>query len=322
VTRQSRDFVSIVLPAHNEADNILPMYRAITQVVAKDAVKLELIFVDDGSNDRTALVVEELASQDERVRLITFTRNFGHQAALLAGLEAARGDAVITMDCDLQHPPSLIPDMIRAWQNGIAVVQMIRDETSGISFAKRLTSALFYRVIATLSDTSMVPGGADFQLLDRSVLNALLSFEDRHPFLRGMTAWLGYPCTRLHYVAPPRINGRSAYSYRRMINLAVDAITAFSTVPLRVAFYTGCLSGVLALVYLSFITYRLIVGDVVDGWVSLMVVLLFLGTAQLMTLGIIGEYIGRIYDQTLQRPRYVTARRTAPATVVRSKHRP
>ena len=305
MTSENRALLSIVLPAHNEAQNVVPMYHAITQAVATSRIDLELVFVDDGSSDGTADVIDELASRDPRIRLIAFTRNFGHQAALLAGLEAARGDAVITMDCDLQHPPALIPAMIDAWRGGTSVVQMIRDETGGITWVKRLTSALFYRAFASLSATSIVQGGADFQLVDRSVLDTLLGFEDRHPFLRGMTAWMGYPSTKLHYVAPPRLNGTSTYSYRRMINFAVDAITAFSTAPLRAAFYTGCLSGLLALIYLCFISYRYFTGEVVDGWVSLMVVLLFLGTAQLMTLGIIGEYVGRIYNQTLRRPRYV-----------------
>jgi glycosyltransferase involved in cell wall biosynthesis len=302
---KTKNRLSVVVPAHNEATNIAAMHAAVSAAVTDLGVDLELIFVDDGSRDATAQCVVEAANRDPRIRLIALTRNFGHQAALLAGLTAATGDAVITMDCDLQHPPSLIPQMVAAWRAGNAVVQMVRDETLDASPAKRIMSSYFYRLMNLLSDTAITPGAADFQLLDRTPLDALLSLGDHRPFLRGMVSWLGFPTSYLRYVAAARASGSSTYTWRRMTTLAVDAITAFSVKPLRIAFYVGCASAILSVFYLAFIFSQLVAGRTVEGWTSLMVVLLFLGAAQLVTLGIIGEYIGRIYDQTRGRPRYL-----------------
>lgn len=302
-----RRILSIVLPAYNEAGNIDLIHQALVQALASSGLDLDIIFVDDGSSDHTARVTLALAQRDPRVRLLSLTRNFGHQAALLAGLEVARGDAIITMDCDMQHPPDLLPAMIAEWRNGALVVQTVRQETMEIGPVKRLTSDFFYRVMSFLSATKLTSGAADFKLYDRRALDQLLQFQDYHLFIRGMTAWMGFRTAEIPYRAAARAHGVSSYSLRRMIALATDAITAFSTAPLRTAFYTGCVSAILALVYLVYIAFNLFTGRVVEGWVSLMVVLLFLGTAQLITLGVIGEYIGRIYHQTLRRPRYVVA---------------
>jgi polyisoprenyl-phosphate glycosyltransferase len=297
--------LSIVIPAYNEASNVQSMHAAIDSAVQGLGVDLEIIFVDDGSRDATAQRVGELAAKDARVKLISFTRNFGHQAALTAGLEAASGDAVITMDCDLQHPPGLIPEMVSAWRAGNEIVQMVRDETLDAGLGKRTMSRYFYRLMNLVSETPITPGAADFQLLDRAALNALLSLGDRRPFLRGMVSWLGFPTAVLHYTAAARASGSSAYTWRKMVSMAVDAITAFSIKPLRLAFYIGWLSALLSLLYLVYIVRELLAGHTVEGWTSLMVVLLFLGASQLVTLGIVGEYVGRIYDQTRGRPRYI-----------------
>jgi dolichol-phosphate mannosyltransferase len=297
--------LSVVVPAHNEEANIAAMYAAIVSAVTNLDIDLEILFVDDGSRDTTATCIAKLAAADPRAKSIVFTRNFGHQAALLAGLQAATGDAVITMDCDLQHPPQLIPQMLSTWRAGHEVVQMVRDETMNAGFVKRTMSRNFYRLMNLLSDTPVTPGAADFQLLDRSALDALLRLGDHRPFLRGMVSWLGFRTAALHYVAAARAGGTSSYTWRRMISMAVDAITAFSVKPLRLAFYIGCLSAVLSLLYLIYIFRQLLAGQTVEGWTSLMVVLLFLGASQLVTLGIIGEYVGRIYDQTRGRPRYI-----------------
>ena len=243
------NLLSIVVPAHNEEANVATLHAALCAVASKTAMDVEIIFVDDGSTDQTRQRIAAIQARDERVRLVALTRNFGHQAALLAGLEQARGDAVISMDCDLQHPPSLIPQMIAAWQSGASVVETIRDETEGASWGKRITSRLFYRFINMLSDTPITPGAADFRLLDRKPLNDLLRLRDQRLFLRGMVAWLGYPHASLHYVAGARVAGRSSYSLRRMISFAVDAITAFSAKPLRVAFYVGVIAALLTLCY-------------------------------------------------------------------------
>jgi glycosyltransferase involved in cell wall biosynthesis len=297
--------LSVILPAHNEAANVAAMHAAINAAARNLGLELEMIFVDDGSSDATVECISRLGSQDKQVRLIAFTRNFGHQAALIAGLKAATGDAIITMDCDLQHPPELIPEMVSAWRAGYEVVQMVRDETVDIAPMKRIMSRNFYRLLNLLSDTPITPGAADFQLLDRVALDALLDLGDHRPFLRGMISWLGFPKTSLHYMAGARAGGSSSYTWRKMLSMAVDAVTAFSVKPLRLAFYIGCLSALLSVIYLIYIFSELLAGHTVEGWTSLMVVLLFLGASQLVTLGIIGEYVGRIYDQTRGRPRYV-----------------
>ncbi len=306
----TRPLLSIVIPARNEEENIAKMHAALCTVTEALAVELEIVFVDDGSQDATRERIAGVQKSDPRVKLVILTRNFGHQAALLAGMEASHGDAVLTLDCDLQHPPSLIPDMVAAWQSGVAVVETIRDNTEDASRFKKLSSRLFYRFMNALSESPITAGAADFRLLDRAALNDLLRLPDQRPFIRGMVAWLGHPHTALHYVAGARSGGRSSYSLKKMISLAIDAITAFSAKPLRVAFHVGLIASVLTLVYLTLIIWRWARGEVVEGWTSLMVVVLFLGATQLITLGILGEYIGRIYDQTRGRPRYLTVSET------------
>jgi len=293
------------VPARNEGANIDNLYAALLDATSHTSMDLEIIFVVDDSTDDTCLRVAALRARDKRVRLVSLTRSFGHQAALLAGLQRARGSAVISMDCDLQHPPALIPDMVAAWRAGALVVETIRDDTLDAGWRKRITSRLFYRFMNMLSSTPITPGAADFRLLDRRPLNDLLRLRDQRLFLRGMIAWLGYPCASLHYVAGARAAGRSSYSTRKLIVLAADAITAFSAKPLRAAFYVGVVTSLLALCYVALIAYRWSQGEIVQGWTSLMLAVLFLGATQLMTLGIVGEYIGRIYDQTRGRPRYL-----------------
>jgi dolichol-phosphate mannosyltransferase len=305
VTRAVKSLLSVVAPAFNEEDNVGILYRAILKEVAPCEVDLQIVLVDDGSRDSTRDRIAALAAHDSRVTLVALTRNFGHQAALLAGLQAAEGDAVITMDCDMQHPPACIPAMVAAWREGYQVVQMIRSETLDASWAKRLFSHAFYRMINLLSETRVLAGAADFQLLDRVALDGLLRLGDHRPFLRGMVAWLGYRRTAITYVAPARLHGKSSYSWTRMIRLAVDALTAFSSKPLRLAFYTGMAVMSLCLIYLVFIAWSVFTGSVVEGWTSLMVALLLLSAVQLLTIGIMGEYIGRIYDQTRNRPRFL-----------------
>jgi dolichol-phosphate mannosyltransferase len=223
----------------------------------------------------------------------------------MAGLEMARGDAIVTMDCDLQHPPTLLPQMVEAWQKGYKVVQTIREETTDASRGKRITSRVFYRLMQALSDTPITPGAADFQLLDRAALRDLLRLSDSRPFLRGMVSWIGHPRIAIPYKANARQHGTSSYTWNRMFLLAVDAITAFSTKPLRLAFYAAFFSSVMMMIYLVYIAVKFVQGEVLQGWTSLAFVILIFGTIQLITLGIMGEYIGRIYEQARNRPRYL-----------------
>jgi len=299
--------LSVVVPAFNEEPNVPKIYQRIRAALAGE--RYELIFVDDGSADRTADRIRELRAADPSVRLIRFGRNFGHQAALSAGLEAARGAAVITLDCDLQHPPELLPRMLAAWRQGAKIVQMVRVGSEGAGWYKDLTAKLFYGLINLVSETPVVPGAADFQLLDREVIDALLLFRDRQPFLRGLVSWLGFDATQIEYTPHARVDGRSSYSQRRMLGLCVHALTGLSSKPLRASFYLGLSTAVFCLIYSVFALVALAEGKTLPGWTSVIVAVAFLGAVQLVSVGILGEYIGRIYEQTRGTPRYVVVER-------------
>jgi glycosyltransferase involved in cell wall biosynthesis len=302
--------ISVVVPAFNEERNIPRMYQAVRDALAGE--NYELIFVDDGSRDASAERIRELRAADPAVRLLRFGRNFGQQAALTAGMEAARGAAVITLDCDLQHPPDLLPKMLAAWRQGSRVVQMIRMGTVGGGWFKDVTSRLFYLFINLVSETPVVPRAGEYQLLDREVVVNLLRFRDRQPFLRGLVSWLGYESTRLEYTPNLRTEGHSAYNGRRMLRLSVQAITGLSSKPLRAAFYVGMVTAIFCLIYAAFAVGALVEGETLPGWTSVIVAVTFLGAVQLVSVGILGEYIGRIYEQTRGIPRYVIVERDDP----------
>jgi len=305
------DAVSIVIPAYNEESNVRAIFERIQRCLPPGEW-LEMIFVDDGSSDGTARCVRELRAQSRKVRLVRFGRNFGHQAALLAGLEAARGAAVITLDCDLQHPPELLPQMVRAWRSGAPVVRMVRLQTQGAGLLKRITSRLFYRFINLLSEAPVVNGAADYQLLDRRVVIGLLRFRDRQPFLRGLVAWLGFPSVQLEYAAPPRSGGKSGYSFRKMLCLSAQAITGVSSAPLRLSFWMGLVTACGCLAFSVYAVAQFVIGRTVQGWTSVMVILTFLGAVQLVSVGVLGEYIGRIFEQTRGMPRFVVVESDEP----------
>jgi glycosyltransferase involved in cell wall biosynthesis len=304
--------ISIVIPAHNEERNVLAIFSAIQSSVPEDIC--EIIFVDDGSSDTTAEAVRSLRARESLVRLIRFGRNFGQQSALLAGLEAARGAAVITLDCDLQHPPELLPDMVQAWRNGSKVVQMVRIETADASLFKTYTSRAFYRIVNLLSETQVVSGAADFQLLDRVVVDAVLQFKDRYPFVRGLVSWLGFPAMKIEYTAPKRQAGATGYTRRKMLSLSLQAVMGLSSKPLRFSFYFGLLTAVLCVLYAMFAIVALIAGKTVPGWTSVIVMVTFLGAVQLVSIGIVGEYLARVYDQSRGVPRYVVVEMDEAAT--------
>jgi dolichol-phosphate mannosyltransferase len=299
--------ISVVVPAFNEERNIGKIYAAVRAAMANE--NFELILVDDGSSDGTAARIRELRSADGAIRMIRFGRNFGQQAALAAGMESARGAAIITLDCDLQHPPELLPQMLAAWRKGARIVQMIRVGSAGGGAFKDLTSRLFYRFINFVSDTPVVPGAADYQLLDREVVKSLLLFRDRQPFLRGLVSWLGYDATRIEYTPHARMEGHSSYDRRRMLRLSLQAITGLSSKPLRASFYVGIVTAVFCLIYGAFALVALAQGKTLPGWTSVIVAVSFLGAVQLVSVGILGEYIGRIYEQTRGTPRYVIVER-------------
>jgi dolichol-phosphate mannosyltransferase len=302
--------ISVVVPAFNEEPNIPGIYQGILAAMAGE--RFELIFVDDGSSDHTAARIRELRAADPAVRLIRFGRNFGHQAALAAGLESARGAAAITLDCDLQHPPELLPQMLAAWRQGAKIVQMVRVGSEGAGWYKDFTSRLFYGLINLVSETPVVRGAADFQLLDRDVIVSLLRFRDRQPFLRGLVSWLGFDSTRIEYTPRARRDGHSSYSFRRMLRLSLHALTGLSSKPLRASFYLGLITAVFCLIYSAFAVAALAEGKTLPGWTSVIVAVAFLGAVQLVSVGILGEYIGRIYEQTRCTPRYVIVERDEP----------
>ena len=306
MTAPPPDF-SIVLPAHNEAENIAPLCAALHTVLSSLG-SAEIILVDDGSTDGTLAAIRAAAANDPAVRYVAFTRNFGHEAALRAGLRQARGRAVIVMDSDFEHPPELIPDLVRQWQGGFKVVAAQRMDDEAVPQFKRATSRLYYRLLGALGDVHLEPGSADYLLLDRVVVDAVNAFEDHDLFLRGLVRWLGYPLASVTYRQGKRRHGTSKYSLGRMVELAVTGIAAHSVRPLRFAVWLSLgfvLVGALLVIY-SIISF-LFIQHTVAGWSSIMAAIAILGAAQLLVLGIIGEYVGRILRETRKRPSYVVA---------------
>ncbi|HEX6987597.1 MAG TPA: glycosyltransferase family 2 protein, partial [Planctomycetaceae bacterium] len=270
-----------------------------------DGLRHRIVYVDDGSSDGTADALREIALSDPAVTVLSLSRNFGHQAALSAGLEFVDADAVVMMDGDLQHPPALIPDMVRLWREGFDVVSAVRQHTADAGPFKRWTSDGFYRVFNRLSETQLVTGAADFCLLSRRAHRALLSFPERHRFLRGLVTWSGFRRAMIPFVAPERRAGTSKFTVPKMLRLAFDAVFSFSTVPVRVAFQFGAALVLFSLVYLVYVVGRhLLVGDTVPGWSSTLTAVLLLGGVQLLSIGILGQYVARIYEEVKRRPLY------------------
>lgn len=304
--RKSKLRVDLVIPVYNEEGVVEQTYEEIRKVIDALPYKFTIYYVDDGSEDGTVASLNALARRDKRVVVLELSRNFGHQAALTAGLDAAQGDFVISMDADGQHPPSLIPQMIELFQQGYDVVQAQRLDEGGTSF-KRLTSAAFYRIINAISGTQMVPGAADFRGLSRQAVDALKSMPEYHRFLRGMVSAMGYNSVILPYHETRRVAGRSKYSLGKMVRLAMDAIFSFSLVPLYIGMSAGVIFLCLAALEMVYVYSFWLKGDTVSlapGWSSLMFVILIASGVILIVLGFIGVYIGYIFQQVKQRPVY------------------
>ena len=299
--------LSIVIPCYNEEQVLRTTHERLTHTLgALRDTQFELIFVDDGSRDNTFQLLSDLQSADSRVRVLRLSRNFGHQMAVTAGLEAATGDAVVVMDADLQDPPELIPEMVAIWRKGHHVVYGKRVARAGESHFKLVTAKFFYRLINTLSDTDIPFDAGDFRLLDRKVIDVLLSMPERDRFLRGMASWAGFRQTALPYRREPRFAGKSKYPLLKMIRFASDGIISFSFSPLRLATWAGLSAVVIAFAGITYaVVLRVFTNDWVRGWASIFVAILFLGGVQLISLGIIGEYLGRIYTEVKRRPLYV-----------------
>jgi dolichol-phosphate mannosyltransferase len=301
--------LSIVIPCYNEAACLDELHRRVTAVAASVAgVGYELLLINDGSKDTSWETMQRLATSDPRLVAINLSRNHGHQLALTAGLDLARGDNILILDADLQDPPELLPDMLRTMTNDNAdVVYAVRRARAGESFAKKTTAALFYRLLATLTDTRIPLDTGDFRLISRRALDAFLAMPEQARFIRGMVAWVGFRQVPFVYDRAERLAGETNYPFSKMLKLALDAITGFSTAPLRFASHAGLLLTAASLIILGYILVTWLMGMTIAGWASMMFVIVGIGAAQMFVLGMIGEYLGRLYMESKHRPLYIIA---------------
>ena len=299
--------LSIVVPVFNEEEGLPEFHRRIGKVLDSIDTSAEILYVNDGSNDGSLAMLCKLNEADARVSAINLSRNFGKEIALTAGLDYSRGKAVIVIDADLQHPPEVIPSLIERWREGYDVVYAVRVGREGESLIKRFTSRYFYHVIQRLSRVHIPRDAGDFRLLSRRAVDSLNLLREQHRFMKGLFAWIGYPQIAVPYTQQPRHAGKTKWSYWGLWNFAIEGITSFTTAPLKVASYLGVMTAMAAFLYALWIIYKTLVwGEPVAGYPSLMVAILFLGGVQLTTLGIMGEYLGRMFNETKHRPLYLT----------------
>ena len=301
--------LSVVIPAYNEAQNIPLLYQHLAEIMpGMVAEQWELIIVDDGSRDETWRAIRKLAKSDGRIKGVRLSRNFGHQYALMAGLEVAQGEAVITMDCDLQHPVAILPILFEKWRSGYKVVKTLRQESLQVGWFKGWTSRTFYRCFSFLSGMELQPGEADFRLLDRQALDELLRFNEQGLFLRGLTEWIGFSSCAIPYNPGARAHGQSQYSLKKMASLAWKGLSSFSIMPLRIGIFIGLLGSLISLCVVFYAFFGKIFGEgTVPGWASTMMVISVLFFLLFIYLGILGEYIGRIIIEVRGRPRYIVS---------------
>ncbi len=299
------ELLSVVVPAYNEFPVLEEFHQRISDVLGATGMSYEIIYIDDGSTDDTAVLLNRLRDEDPAVAVIELSRNFGKEVALTAGLDHARGDAVIIIDADLQDPPELIDEFLREWRNGYDIVYGRRTDREGESWLKITTAKWFYRVINRLSDVEIPRDSGDFRLISRRALDALLSLRETHRYMKGLYAWVGFPQKEILYLRQARAAGDSKWNYWRLWNFALEGITSFSDVPLKMSTYLGVLTSSAAFLYgLYFLVRTMVLGNPVPGYPSLILVVLFLGGVQLICLGIIGEYLARTYNESKSRPLY------------------
>lgn len=298
--------LTVVVPAYNEAAGLNAFHQRLRGVLDKLDATCRVLYVDDGSRDSTWTVVESLMAKDAAVDALRLSRNFGKEAAMTAGLDHCDADAVVVIDADLQDPPELIPALVDAWRDGHDMVYAVRDSREGESPIKRFTAAAFYRALKHLSDTPIPRDTGDFRLLSRRAVLALRQLRERQRFMKGLFAWVGYQQTAVHYRREARASGRSKWNYWRLWNFAVDGITSFSAVPLKIATWLGLVTASLAFAYGVYVFIKALVwGDPVRGYPTIMLVILLLGGVQLLALGVIGEYLARLFNEAKQRPLYL-----------------
>lgn len=297
--------ISIVIPVCNEKGNIPTMVNALQEVMQALPYAYNITYIDDGSDDDTLDRIKAFAKQYDNIFFISFSRNFGHQNALKAGFDFSDGDAVITMDGDLQHPPELIPVLIAQWEQGNDIVYTIRNDHQEMPLMKRKTSTLFYNILNRLSDIELESGTADFRLMDKRVVEIFRNFKEADLFWRGLVKWLGFKQIGIEYEPAERKEGKSKYTYKKMMQLALRGITSFSLKPLAIATYLGFTFSLLALFYIPYVIFSLAFGHPISGWASMIVTIAFFGGLQLMILGIIGMYLGKLFMQSKERPHYI-----------------
>jgi dolichol-phosphate mannosyltransferase len=297
---------TIIAPIYNEVENIPVLYSRICEVMDQTGQPWEMVMVNDGSSDGSIVKMDELAASDDRIRVVNFARNFGHQIAVTAGLDYSRGDAVVIIDADLQDPPEVILDLIEKWKEGYEVVYAVRAKREGETWFKLFTAAAFYRIIQRITDVDIPMDTGDFRLLDRAVVDVMNQMRERHRFLRGMSVWVGFKQTGVEYDRAERFAGETKYPLRKMLRFALDAITGFSYFPLQLAMYLGFVAAGLSILAIPIvIILRLAGSQAFFGQASTLIAVLFLGGVQLIFLGIVGEYIGRLYDEAKGRPLYI-----------------
>ena len=297
--------ISIIIPVYNEEGNIALITSRLTDVLKTLDYQYEIIFVDDGSSDNTLGDIKATATIDQHIFFISFSRNFGHQNALKAGLDMGRGDCVISMDGDLQHPPGLLPQLIKKWEEGYDIVYTIRKDDTKLPLLKRKSSSLYYSFLNRLSDIEIENGTADFRLVDKRVAALLSNFTEADLFWRGLVKWLGFKQIGIEYIPSEREIGASKYTFKKMLQFALKGITSFSIKPLTVAVYLGFAFSFLSLLYIPYVLISQYMGVAVSGWASTIVTIVFFGGLQLMILGIIGTYLGKLFMQSKQRPHYI-----------------
>ena len=296
--------LSIIIPLLNEEGNILTLYNELKDVISSLGLNHEIIFIDDGSSDKSINIIKKLAQKDTAVKGISLSRNFGHQIAITAGLKYSIGNIVITMDADLQHPPKTIKELYFKYIEGFDIVNTIRKDSQDIGFIKKTTSKGFYKLINNLSETYTQPAAADFRLMSRKTVNAFLELPEKDRFTRGLISWMGFKQTFVNYEAPKRFSGESKYSFIKMFHFAKDGITSFSAKPLRISFYIGLFISFIGFIYGVYAVVRFLNGHTQPGWTSILLSVLIIGGIQLISIGVIGEYLARVYKESKNRPLY------------------
>lgn len=300
--------ITVVVPAFNEAA-VLPRFHERLQAALAPVGTWEVVYVNDGSTDPTLAVMESLQRADDRIAIVSLTRNFGKETAITAGLDHAAGDAVVVIDADLQDPPELIPELVKQWHAGFDMVHARRRSRAGESWLKRATASGFYRLMQHMGDIKLPEDTGDFRLMSRRAVDAVRQLREQHRFMKGLFAWVGFPAASVLYDREPRHAGHTKWNYWKLWNFALDGITSFTVMPLKLATYVGLIVALLSVIYaLQVVVKTLIIGNPVAGYPSLMTVVLFLGGVQLMFLGVIGEYLGRVFNESKQRPLYLVER--------------